>query len=65
MINYIPLDIDLLLNRGPGPFFALKLILRPINLDINRSLKRKDRSLILYSETYTRLTKREIENYPY
>ena len=35
IIDYMPLDINLLLDRGPGPFFALKLILRLINLDIN------------------------------
>jgi hypothetical protein len=64
IIDHMPLDIDLLLDRGPGPFFALKLMLGPIDPDIDRSSKRKDRSLTLYGETCTRLTKAEMDNCP-
>jgi hypothetical protein len=64
IIDHMPLDIDLLLDRGPGPFFGLKLMLGPIDPDIDRSSKRKDRSFMLYGERCTRLTKAEMENCP-
>jgi hypothetical protein len=54
IIDHMPLDIDLILARGPGPFFGLKLMLGPIDPDIDRSSKRKDRSLMLYGEKRTR-----------
>jgi hypothetical protein len=62
IIDHMPLDINLLLDRGPGPFFAQKLMLGPIDPDIDRSSKRKDTSLMLYGEMCTRLTKEEMEN---
>jgi hypothetical protein len=65
IIDYMSLDIDLLLACGPGPFFGLKLMLGPIDPDINRSSKRKNSSLMLYGEIRTRLTKGEMENCPY
>ena len=61
----MPLDINLLLAYSPSPFFRLKLMLRLINPDINQSLKRKDRSFMLYSERCTSLIKAEIEICPY
>lgn len=64
IIDHMPLETDILLDRGPGPFFALKLMLGPIDPDIDRFSKRQNRSLTLYSETCTRLTKAEMDICP-
>jgi hypothetical protein len=64
IIDHMPLDIDRLLHCGPGPSFGPKLMLGSIDLDMDRSLKRKDKSLTLYGEECTRLTKEEMEKCP-
>ena len=64
IIDHMPLDIDLLLAHSPGPFFGPKLMLGPIDPDIDRSSKRKDRSFMLYGERRTSLTKAEMEICP-
>ncbi|KAF2259803.1 hypothetical protein CC78DRAFT_548039 [Lojkania enalia] len=64
IIDHMPLDIDLLLNYGPGPFFGPKLMLGSIDPDTDRSSKRKDRSPMLYGEKCTRLTREEMEKCP-
>jgi len=64
IIDYMPLDIDRLLDCGPGPFFGPKLMLGSIDSDIDRSSKRKDRNLMLYGEKCTRLANEEMEKCP-
>jgi hypothetical protein len=44
IIDHMPLDIDLLLDHGPGPFFALKQMLGLIDPDIDRSSKHNART---------------------
>jgi hypothetical protein len=64
IIDHMSLDIDRLLDCGPRPFFGLKLMLGSIDSDIDRSLKRKDRNLMLYGEKWSRLTSEEMEKCP-
>jgi hypothetical protein len=64
IIDYMPLDIDLLSDHSPWSFFGPKLMLGSIDLDIDRSLKRKDRTLALCGEKCTKLTKEEMEECP-
>jgi hypothetical protein len=64
IIDHMPLDIDRLLDCGPGPFFGPKLMLGSISPDIDRSLKRKDGNLPLYGERCMSLTKGEMEKCP-
>jgi hypothetical protein len=64
IIDHTPLDIDLLLTNGPGPFFGLKLMLGSVDPDTDRHPRKKDSSRVLYGENCTQLTKVEMENRP-
>ena len=52
------LNINLLLYYSSRPFFSLRLMLKLINLETNRSSKRKNRNSILYKKKYIRLIKK-------
>ncbi len=64
IIDHIHVDIDSFLVHGPGPSFGLKLMLGPIDSDIDRSSKKKDSHLELYGEVCCRLTKQEMDECP-
>lgn len=59
IIDHMPVDIDQLLEKGPGPFFGLKLMLGSVDPDMDRS--KKGKNVALYGKKSTRLTKEEME----